>query len=95
MEEDLKQKSEIKETADPTAAAATPQTTPVADNASAGQPADPYGLNAANDLLSNPKVKKYMGRMSKVLIGFAILGSIMMILAVTAISTLFNMIIPK
>lgn len=93
MEEDLKQKSEIKETADP--AAVPPQTAPVADNASAGQPADPYGLNAANDLLSNPKVKKYMGRMSKVLIGFAILGSIMMILAVTAISTLFNMIIPK
>lgn len=93
MEEDLKQKSEIKETADQ--AAASPQAAPIADNANAGQPADPYGLNAANDLLSNPKVKKYMGRMSKVLIGFAILGSIMMILAVTAISTLFNMIIPK
>jgi len=91
MEEDLKQKSEIKETADQAAAAEPAPASP----ANAGPAADPYGLNAANDLLSNPKVKKYMGRMSKVLIGFAVLGSIMMILAVTAISTLFNMIIPK
>ncbi len=89
MEEDLKPKTEAIEETKP---AAAPPPVVEANNATN---ADPYGLNAANDLLSNPKVKKYMGRMSKVLIGFALLGSVMMIAAVTAITTLFNMIVPK
>lgn len=52
-------------------------------------------LTAGKSLLDNPKVKTYIGRMSKVMLLFAILGCGLMIAAVTAISTVFSMFLPK
>ena len=52
-------------------------------------------LTVGKSLLENPKVKTYIGRMSKVMLLFAILGCGLMIAAVTAISTVFSMFLPK
>lgn len=52
-------------------------------------------LTVGKSLLDNPKVKTYIGRMSKVMLLFAILGCGLMIAAVTAISTVFSMFLPK
>lgn len=52
-------------------------------------------LTAGASLLEHPKVKTYIGRMSKIMVLFAILGCLMMIAAVTAITSLFNSIVPN
>ena len=52
-------------------------------------------LTAGASLLEHPKVKSYIGRMSKIMVLFAILGCLMMIAAVTAITSLFNSIVPN
>lgn len=49
----------------------------------------------ANAFLQKPMVKKYVGGMGKMMIFFAIMGCVVMIAAITAITSLFNMIIPK
>ena len=52
-------------------------------------------LTAGASLLEHPKVKTYIGRVSKIMVLFAILGCLMMIAAVTAITSLFNSIVPN
>jgi hypothetical protein len=49
----------------------------------------------ANAFLQKPMVKKYVGGMGKMMIFFAIMGCLVMVGAIFAITSLFNMIIPK
>ena len=46
--------------------------------------------NQTGNFLDNPKVGRYLGRATKAMAFFAILGSIVILVAVTAISNLIN-----
>lgn len=78
-------------------APATPQAgQPQAQGAqSFGEPQEVDMVAQANAFLQKPMVKKYVGGMGKMMIFFALLGCFAMIAAITAITSLFNMIIPK